>query len=268
MADTSKNSASQKSKPAANKQKQVFDVSHPGSSPPSATSRPVIVGSGSVMQDPMVNKKTTDIAENESSSTKVNVKTPSGSSRIVQPLAKDNTTEKDASSETVPDEASAKDTGTKSSPASDAESAIAASLPAAKSKGADKSSVAPASNASDGEDNSVNKADNTEKPSDDTEATTQPSETETLKQPDSHSNDNAVVEAVLNQSGGEKTAEAKNNPPDEARLQKLIDDKTYFVTVGRHSRQRRVTLVLLFFVLLAATALALLAAHEYGYITI
>lgn len=35
---------------------QVIDVSHPGKSAPSATSRPVIVGSGSYMKDPMVSR--------------------------------------------------------------------------------------------------------------------------------------------------------------------------------------------------------------------
>jgi len=50
---------------AAKDTKQVFDVSKPGKSAPSATSRPVIVGHGSMLRDPMMQDDTKDDKEEE-----------------------------------------------------------------------------------------------------------------------------------------------------------------------------------------------------------
>lgn len=67
------------------KKVQVIDVSHPGKSAPSATSRPVIVGSGSYMKDPMVSQppvKKNDAGDDNDSPEKKTV----GGGRVIAPL--------------------------------------------------------------------------------------------------------------------------------------------------------------------------------------
>lgn len=76
------------------KKVQVIDVSHPGKSAPSATSRPVIVGSGSYMKDPMVSQpaKKDDASDDNASPEKKTV----GGGRVIAPLH-DSVTEDDSS---------------------------------------------------------------------------------------------------------------------------------------------------------------------------
>lgn len=62
---------------------QVVDVSHPGKSAPSATSRPVIVGSGSYMKDPMVSQPS---AKEDTDDAPSSDKSAVGGGKVIQPL--------------------------------------------------------------------------------------------------------------------------------------------------------------------------------------
>lgn len=73
--------------------KQVFDVSHPGTSAPSATSKPVITGSGAIMKDPMVQGSSSDIGSDSDDSKSEVSKTKKG--RTLQPLHEDINSEDD-----------------------------------------------------------------------------------------------------------------------------------------------------------------------------
>jgi|GEM_PF-2080660 hypothetical protein len=73
--------------------KQVFDVSHPGTSTPSATSKPVITGSGTMMKDPMMQEKPTDSDKakddnNEKDGDNIKV-TTTKKGKTIQPLSDD-----------------------------------------------------------------------------------------------------------------------------------------------------------------------------------
>ena len=72
--------------PSAKNQVHVVDVSHPGKSAPSATSRPVIVGSGSYMKDPMVSQPQVkdDAGSDKASSSD---KTATSGGKVIQPLS-------------------------------------------------------------------------------------------------------------------------------------------------------------------------------------
>lgn len=67
----------------------VNDVAHPGASVPSATSRPIIVGSGKIMQDPMVSESTDATDKKSQSDDKKGDSVPvsTGSTRTIQPLS-------------------------------------------------------------------------------------------------------------------------------------------------------------------------------------
>lgn len=70
----------------------VMDVSHPGTSSPSATARPIITGSGTMLRDPMVRDDTKESNEKEPTGTQ-EAKAPSSSSRVIQPLSDSETDE-------------------------------------------------------------------------------------------------------------------------------------------------------------------------------
>ncbi len=96
--------------------KTISDVEKPGTTPANATSRPVIVGHGPVMKDPMVTtdkKDTNDQATDTPSAAKLRVEPK----KVIKPLTPEETAEEDATKDPAPEsEAPAKDTTGKPEP--------------------------------------------------------------------------------------------------------------------------------------------------------
>lgn len=78
---------------AANKnEKQIMDVTKPGKSAPSATAKPIIVGHGPMVQDPMVTSDTSAEAvapAAEEIEAPVVVASPSASKKIISPISEE-----------------------------------------------------------------------------------------------------------------------------------------------------------------------------------
>jgi len=85
-------------KPADSKPNQVFDVSHPGKTAPSATSKPIIVGRGPMMKDRTL---TADPPQDDDAEEKPKTevtKVPSGNGKTIQPISV-SSTDKDETEE-------------------------------------------------------------------------------------------------------------------------------------------------------------------------
>lgn len=96
--------------------KQVMDVSKPGKAAANASSRPVIVGHGPLVQDPMV---TSDEDNKEPKETSEKLTSPANSKRIIAPLSE---TEKESDTEevSVPESTSEAETVGETEPAEEA----------------------------------------------------------------------------------------------------------------------------------------------------
>jgi len=171
--------------------KRVFDVEKPGKSAPDTTSRPVIVGHGPMMEDPMVHKQETvdtyDTAAHRPSGSVGNVK----QEMKIDQLADDKKTEPSTEKTSPVDE------GTDVKKDDD-------------STDVDKTEVS-----------------ETKQPKEAAES--QPS-----------SNESAVVDAVVDQAGAKKKEQDVSDEElaKRAHIEKLIDEKTFFVKVGQVRRKR------------------------------
>jgi|AntRauTorckE6833_2_1112554.scaffolds.fasta_scaffold00163_32 hypothetical protein len=84
-------------KTASSKSNQVFDVSHPGKTPPSATSKPIIVGRGSIIKDRTLTVSDDDTKDDvEKASTPEPTKVISGNGKTIQPLSTSSDSNDDA----------------------------------------------------------------------------------------------------------------------------------------------------------------------------
>lgn len=190
--------------------KHVMDVMKPGKAAATATSRPVIVGHGAMIKDPMVHEKGSEAASEISDSDAVEAKSPSATKLVIKPL-----------------EAEEKAVEAEEKPVKDADSSESA-VPAETPKDEPKKE---------------------EEKSDDTD-----DESDTEDDPIDGS-DKAIVEAVSDQaklSADEKKRQEQEAAEAEA-INKLIEDKTYFISVGqvRRHRNNQMAAVLLLVILFA-----------------
>lgn len=65
----------------------VMDVSHPGTSAPSHTSRPIITGSGTMLRDPMFRDSESQKADDTETAEAEEAKVPSASDKVILPLS-------------------------------------------------------------------------------------------------------------------------------------------------------------------------------------
>lgn len=204
--------------------KQVFDVSHPGTSTPSATSKPIITGSGTMMKDPMFSED--DSKNTESTSEKVDVKvTPSGN-RTIQPLET-----KDAESEETNKEPDA---------ANPIQAPETTTEPIADESSKNESTVKEASKSEDTNNEKEAASDNDKEP------------------------ENAIVDAVLEQSPDKNNSTKQPAVETEEKYRQLIEAKTYFVkTSSAQSNGLQVVVVLLLLVCAAAAGLYLAHLEGY-----
>ena len=88
------------------------DVTKPGKTPASATSRPIIVGRGPAVQDPMVNNETLGISQDTPDKTEEKLAPPSAVKKVISPISPSADTE-------LATEAVSKPTSDESKPADD-----------------------------------------------------------------------------------------------------------------------------------------------------
>lgn len=168
----------------AKAENQIFDVAKPGKATPSPTSRPVIVGHGPMLKDPMVSQQS-------------QTEEPSSAPEPGQKLAAETHKTLTPPSET--------------------------SSPSETTDVAEPETAPPASGPTDAE----------------------------IRETEKRQNESAVVEAVANQAAKKKSG--KSTPEDIARqneLEKLIEDKTYFVPIGQVKRRHHKHVFWTIFILL------------------
>jgi hypothetical protein len=207
-------SKSDKSKPS---DKKVFDVAKPGKSAPDATARPVIVGHKPMIQDPMVNASDTGTetapVENDE---KV---TPIRSAKKIVPLgdkAPENTSQAKDETPKEADEPGAVDMQEKT------EEDQAAEVSKDETAGSEPEP-------------------NADKPTD--EPAPKPSE-ETADSPST--SEAAAVDALASQATRKKEGELTEEEKKKIEaINKLIEDKTYYVKVAQANHKRNATLFIL-----------------------
>ena len=228
MADTDSKKDDKKSTKSDDTKGQVIDVARPGTAKPSATSRPVIVGSGKIMQDPMVvssdNKESSDESADSS-------KAPAGSNgKTIQPLTdlnKDTDSDQEDS-----EEEKAKDTDVKP-----------------ENPPADNTDDKPT------EDSSPTDASNNES-------------SEEPKSDKEKSSENAIVDAVVYQaSNKKKNTTGQETETNDERYKSLIEEKKYFVTIAKHRKQRNQAVVIAISIF-AIIATVVVVANEYDFISL
>jgi hypothetical protein len=220
------------------KGKQVFDVSKPGKSMPSPTSRPVISSHGPIMRDPMVSDadKTTE----DTAPTDKKLKMPA--KKVIAPLKEvklkptaDAKKTKEDSEPQVPELDISVDTPQDETPTADIEK---------ENKEESEKTKEPTEKPTD----SPDKAD---------EADARAAEAATM---------DIIAEQALKDKKGGMTAEELEK---QNALEQHITDKTYFVPVGQVAKRRnRRIMILLFILVLLASALAGFYAAQEGLVTI
>lgn len=220
--------------PEPSKGKKAFDVTAPGKSAPSATSRPIIVRHGPIMPDPMVQKKQTEEKPEE----KVVVIKQSSGGKIM-PISDDMKEDKPEvepkTSEVSQDKSETKDVESKTKAPAETEAAEPQrSSPIKPQDPEEDSKPEPATNSAAAE----------------TPAPT--------------SDGAAVVDAIAGSAPDKKLEQQQAHEEEErqAHIQQLIQEKKYFVPlkVSRHKKAGRAVRVLALVLLLAAAGAAV-----YGY---
>lgn len=201
--------------------KKAMDVAKPGKVPADASSKPIIVTHRPIVQDPMV-KSDTEISDllpvKESQEVK---SSPTSGEKVIAPP--DHTAETD----------------TEKKPAETEDETVEAAKPeAAEPEG--ETDAEP----------EANKPPKASKPAQSDPDTTAKADT---KKP-SPSSEAAVVDAVLDQTeAGSKQKEDKEAEQEAAKLehlQKLVEEKKYFVKTGQVARRRNNRIAFVFLVLL------------------
>lgn len=212
--------------------KHVMDVSKPGKSTPSASSKPVIVGHKPTVQDPMVTKER-DMPE-ESEEHKIEVKRTAP--KVIAPLADTKETETDTE-EAAGEEAAAEES---------AEPSAEADAPNQSVENVDEGEPEPDEQSQPAESDEV--ADTKAKDTGSSSRSEKPSKTKDAK-------DNKKGEK------DDKTdKEAEEVKKRLAEVEKLVDEKKYFVHTSqgtKKQRRRTRTGLLIILVLLVGTYLAL-----------
>lgn len=297
--------------------KQVMDVSKPGKAAAPATARPLIVGHGSMIQDPMVRRGEADAAADGTQ--------PKRDKVFLKPIAEDSAADQDVKARFAA--VTAPKTTKKTGDAADAEEADAivdplvagmeeptAAEPDPETADADAKSETPElvlpaltedeSNASDADDTAADLSDETNESAEQTSdaAATQPTTDGASSTADSDalsgtsdgksdssskpktagkstkddkpktdetstddaplSDESASIDAVVNQSSLKKANQDEENKrkEQEAAVQKLVDDKTYFVHTGQPKASRAFRYIMSVIVLLLVLGGAYVAA--------
>lgn len=202
--------------------KKAMDVSKPGKVAADASARPVIVSHRPIVQDPMV-KPETEVSEFEpvQSDTTEPKSAPTSGEKVVEPINKD----------VVPE--SSEETKGDNTPSKVAEEIIDDPKPEVETK---VESATPKT------------AEAESKPS--------PSSEQDVKsdaKKATSSSEAAEVDAIADQATSGKHKEkqdAEQEAAKQAHLQKLIDDKKYFVKTGQVARRRNNRIAVAFLVLL------------------
>lgn len=213
--DTSAEKSPDKKQDEPEAKGHVIDVSRPGSSKPSATSRPVIVGSGKLMQDPMVKS-----AEAEDDADAASAPSSTGKSKIIQPLSESgNDKEADEPEESEPAEAEKQ----------------AAEEGSDNPKEEDAEESAP-------------------------EAAAEKTDTE-------NKSETAIVDAVIDQATSKKNTTKQEVETTDDRIDTLIEEKKYFVSVGK-TRKKRFNTIVISISIAAIIATVVVVANEYEFISL
>ncbi len=239
---SSKDTSSDDSKKTDESKGHVIDVSRPGSAKPSATSRPVIVGSGKIMQDPMVKSSSSTDKGEDSDKKDDEAKITTGSGRTIQPLS-DIIKPAETSEEPKKKEEDAADTKDDEKTEADEQSPTP-----------DKTDDTPTEEASKAEDDKSG-----DSSSDDDEP---------KKDDDDDSGaESAIVDAVVDQAANKKNTTKQEAETTDEHIQSLIEQKKYFVTVGK-ARKRRFDAIVITLSILAIIATVVVVANEYEYINL
>jgi hypothetical protein len=223
-----------KSKPKPkNAKPTVMDVSKPGKSTPSASSRPVIVGHRPIMKDPMVNQTSptdTPKPDEDDNTEGEKIAVSRTAKKVIAPITSESTEEqKDTDSENLVEEVT---------PSTD-----------------EPTEVEPA----DAEE--VSEETPEEEPVDD-----KPAENDRSESDKESAKDAALVKTIVDKAAVNKKPKDDNNKLSElekkrqAELDKLIEDRKYYVPVGQMTKKKRrlgLILFLLLFLAVAGTYLAL-----------
>lgn len=207
--------------------KKTMDVAKPGNVAADASARPVIVTHRPMVKDPMV-KSDDDVSELEpTEETAKDAKSaPTSGEKVIQPINKDIA----ADTNEIEKAAAAAIASKQKEPAT---------LATKEPKKEEPQETAP---------NDVDTKSSATKESTDADQKTETNETNITS-----SSDAAVVDAIADQAGSNKHKEKQEAEQDAAireHIQKLIDEKKYFVKTGQVARRRNNRIALVFLVLI------------------
>lgn len=256
---------------------QVMDVSKPGKMPPSASSRPIIVGHKPMAKDPMVSTTSADTVDSDNDAG-VRIAVSRTSPKVIKPFSNDpNVTGQPAkipSAPPIPEEVGFEARPTVAIPSASAVTELQPA-PGKADHEQTKDPVEPEQAAADdsqSETTAESIAEDTpqEEPAEETETgtgATEDRQTEADTAQEQHkSQDAGVVDAIAEQATANK--KKKDGPSEEDKkrqeeLDKFVEDKTYFVPIGQvsHRRHTRWVIALLLLVLMVASAYLALDAQ-------
>ena len=246
--------------------KQVMDVSKPGKAAATATTRPLIVGHGSMVQDPMVRRANGQAAQDaEDAGTQ-----PTRGKIVLKPLSESSAADDDVKSrfagvtatkanitagqdaEATVDPLMSEANSSEEADAEQANANATAGLPGMPLPDLVDDGAKPQEPTTDAEEPGQDADDDNEQTADDSSATSsakhrstdkpiqadKPAASDKQDADDDNAplgDDAASVDAVVSQASLKKANQDEENKrkEQEAAYQKLIDDKTYFVRTGQ-----------------------------------
>jgi hypothetical protein len=215
--------ANSKADKSKSSEKKVFDVAKPGKSAPTTTTRPIIVGHKPMIQDPMVNASEVSATDGDTAENEKSVSVRS--TKKIVPLHEKETDTTESGEEN------------KDKNLSDKSSSDAADKPSPEGKGTASDAAAE-------------------------EQSSTPSLDESEQAPTT--NEAAAVDAFASQVTRKKDGELSEEEKKRAEaIQKLIEDKTYYVKIGQAHRSRNNT-VLIILSLIIVVAVGLVVAIDAG----
>lgn len=273
-----------KPKPDKKSTKKVMDVARPGKSAPSASSRPVIVGHKPTVKDPMVSEDK-KMPDNEPDEHKIEVKR--NGPKVIEPLssAEELSAGQEASAEESDAATEQGDTPIMPEPETEAPAPETSEDKSAEESSADESDPAgqpeeepsaeePAAEteAAEPEADSEPAEPEAEEPAPEADAAPDKSQEPGKGEKDQKSSNDkssSVVDAVVGQAAKSKEEKEKEDKKNEelqkrqAEIDKLVEEKKYFVHTSTTTKKERKTrwLVLLVSVLLLAGAYLALDAQ-------
>jgi hypothetical protein len=222
--------------------KQVMDVAKPGKTAPDATTRPLIVGHGGMLKDPMMSAgseaATTDEPTAKDDKTSPAPKLHAGG-KVVQPISLK------SANDTAEDESKGPEAADKDTTATDDSTEVATSANDEAQTDSDDGVAVDQKSETDAENSDKLSDDPTESKDENSDTTTEPEADDAKKSEDynaqSDDEDSAVINAVADQAVASKNQkkEDKELLERQQRVAKLIQDKTYFVPIKQASKARK-----------------------------